>query len=103
MSQAVTNEHLKAQISSVNQRLDLEVVRPLQDIRAEAIKHNNRLTKLERWVWALGGGLTLLTFLLANQLVDFRSLLSPDARAEKAAEELLRLQLEIENIQEIQQ
>ena len=40
-------------------------------IETQTTKTNGRVTSLEKWMWMVVGGLSLLSFLVGSKMVDF--------------------------------
>lgn len=47
-----------------------DIKETLVRIEAQTIKTNGRVTTLERWMWMVVGGLTLLSFLIGSKLLE---------------------------------
>lgn len=48
-----------------------EIKRDLKEIKVQTTKHNGRLTNVERWMYGMAGGLTVLAFLVGAKLLTF--------------------------------
>jgi hypothetical protein len=51
-------------------RMFEEIQSSLGRIEAQTVKHNGRLSRLEKWMFACGGAITVLTWLYANGLIQ---------------------------------
>ena len=47
----------------------------LERIEKQVIKTNGRVSTLEKWKWMISGALLILSFIVANNLLDLASLI----------------------------
>ena len=43
----------------------------IQEIKLQTIKINGRVGALEKWKWMISGALIILSFIVANKLIEF--------------------------------
>ncbi len=73
-----------------------DIKESLNRIEVQTVKHNSRLTKVEKWMYTCIGGLTILSFLVGAKMLPTKEPVS----ASEIQKQLIDLQVATQKLQE---